>query len=88
MILYREHRGSFAEAMATTRQFESEAEMKEYIVNQTIEHWGKPMYSAEDITISREHIFDERNGWDTHYVRAPRFGSEDGTHCIGMCAIV
>lgn len=90
MIIYRPHRGSLVEAMAEAKEFNSELEMKEYIV----EEWNH-YFNILDIVISDDIIEDNRNGWkDTRYVCTKRFGQQDNIakygvpQCIGMCATV
>ena len=88
MIIYRPHRGNLADAMVEAKEFNSEQEMKEYIVKQ----WDG-YFSIEDIVILGDPYNDERIGWeDTRYVCSKRFGDQDNIvkygvpQCIGMCA--
>lgn len=88
MIIYRPHRGNLADAMAEAKEFDSEDQMKDYIVSQ----WNGYI-SKEDIVIDNEKVNDDRNGWkDTSYVCTNRMGNEDYIknfgcpQCIGMCA--
>ena len=92
MIIFRPHRGSLAEAMSEAKEFDSEADLKQYVV----EYWcrGMPDYiSLEDVVIYGEPINDDRIGWkDTRYVCCKRFGNQDNMklygvpQCVGMCA--
>lgn len=88
MIIYRPHRELLADAMAEAKEFNSEQEMKEYIVKQYDGY-----FSIEDIVILGDPYNDERIGWeDTRYVCTKRFGDQDYIvkygvpQCIGMCA--
>lgn len=88
MIIFRPHRGSLADAMAETKEFENEEQMKEYIVKD----WNGYI-SFDDIVIDDLVTIDERIGWkDTRYVCTKRLGDEDYIQkygcpqCIGMCA--
>lgn len=88
MIIYRPHRGRLNDAMAEAKEFNSEQEMKEYIVEQ----WGGYV-SFDDIVIIGDSHNDDRIGWrDVRYICAKRFGKQDNIvkygfpQCIGMCA--
>ena len=99
MIIYRPHRGGLAEAMAETKEFETEEEMKRYIYEHHKGYFldlGYPNapFDIVDIVIDKENPHeDNRIGWnDTMHVCVKRYGSKDyikkyGTpQCIGMCA--
>lgn len=60
MVLYRDHRGSFSQAMKTVREVKNLTEIKEHI-NQS---WGM---EVEAIRV-KPYGFDFRNRWDTHIV--------------------
>lgn len=88
MIIYRPHRGSLRDAMKEVREFNTEQEMKEFIVEQ----WDNN-FSEDDIVLDDEIINDNRIGWkNTRYVGTKRFGDQDNIalygypQCIGMCA--
>lgn len=89
MIIYRPHRGGLAEAMEEAKEFETETEMKEYIVERFL-----GFVSPEDIVIEDESVTDdERCGWhDTKYVCIKRNGEENYiekygcAQCIGFYA--
>lgn len=94
MIIYRPHRGGLAEALAEAREFETEEEMKQYI----LEYYKILLpelvpFEIEDIVIDEETVDDDRCDWhDTRYVCIKRFVDEDYMEkygcpqCIGMCA--
>jgi hypothetical protein len=88
MIIFRPHRGQLSDAMAETREFNTEQEMKEYIVDS----W-KGYISIEDITLDENVGDDDRIGWkNVHYVCTKRLGKENyialygNPQCIGMCS--
>lgn len=54
MIVYRPHRGTLADAMAEAKEFNTELEMKKYIVEQ----WND-YFSIDDVVIADESINDE-----------------------------
>lgn len=84
MIIFRPHRGSLADALSEAKEFNSEEEMKQYIVDD----W-QGYFSFDDIVIDDKSINDDRIGWvDTRYVCTKRFGDKvnDIPQCIGMCA--
>lgn len=89
MIIYRPHRGGFAEAMALAKEFESIEEMKEHIVQEHTDEDIGPAFGIEDIALGKESVNDSRNGWrDTRYVCVKRYFNEiyPIPQCIGMCA--
>ena len=93
MVIYRPHRGSLSEAIAEAREFGSFDEMKQYIVNDEKQCFGKPGFEISDIVICEVKRCDDRIGWkDERYVCIKRYFGEDymekyGTpQCIGMCA--
>ena len=93
MVIYRPHRGRLDEAMAEAREFESFEEMKQYIVDESKQYWGKPAFDVTDIVIDEETSPDDRIGWkDERYVCVNRYFGEDymekyrTPQCIGMCA--
>lgn len=89
MIIYRPHRGSLKDAMAEARIFQSVEEMKAWIVENSKQAFGVPLFSVDDIVIDQESIVDSRNGWnDTRYVCVKQYGGEvyPIPQCIGMCA--
>lgn len=89
MIIYRPHRGGFAEAMAEAREFQSREEMLHAIVEQHTDPDRGPAFALEDLSIDDRTVDDPRNGWhDTRYVCTKRYFGEVYKHpqCIGMCA--
>ena len=89
MIIYRPHRGALVDSMAEAKEFESEEEMKRYIVEESEGIWGKPAFSVDNISIMENSYVDERIGWkDVRYVCVSRYLDEiyDVPQCIGMCA--
>lgn len=94
MVIYRPHKGSLEDALAETKEFQTEKEMKSYIY----EDWKKLYmelgfksvpFEIEDIMIGDESVDDDRCGWhDTKYVCVKRMGNKiyDCPQCIGMCA--
>lgn len=89
MFIYRPHRGGLAESMEEVKEFENELEMKKYVVESYIYIFGFPLFSIDDIVISKEETNDDRIGWkDTKYVCIMRMGNETykTPQCVGMCA--
>lgn len=93
MIIYRPACGGLEEAMAQAKEFESEQEMKEYIVKKYTEIHNQAPFGAEDISIAEEAVEDRRIGWkDCRYVCTRRYFNEDyikkygAAQCIGYCA--
>lgn len=99
MIIYRPHRGGLAEAIAESRGFETEEEMKQHIYEHHKDNFfdlGYPNapFEVNDIVIEKENPHeDKRIGWhDTMYVCVKRYGNEyymekyGCPQCIGMCA--
>lgn len=89
MVIYRPHRGGFAEAMAEAREFSSGEEMLAYIVAEHTDPECGPAFALEDLVIGSEAREDHRNGWhDTRYVCTRRYYSEDYNPPapIGFCA--
>ena len=94
MIIYRPHRGGLAESLSKAKEFETEEEMKQHI----IEHYknllpGLVPFEIDDIVIGGEDVDDDRCGWhDTRCVCIKRLVDEDYMdkygcpQCIGMCA--
>lgn len=92
MIIYRPHRGMLDEAMKETREFNTEDEMKRFIVSD----WNADqngLFGYDDIVIDDKEINDDRIGWkDTRYVCVNRMGDKNYIkmygvpQCIGMCA--
>ena len=95
-ILYRNHRGSLAEAMKTIREYHSVDEMKARIAADYNKlhcevGFSGDAFSAEDISIDENMGEDERIGWvNTHYVCVSRLGDEDFAipQAIGFCTFV
>lgn len=89
MIIYRPHRGSLERSLAEAKEFETETEMKKYIVKRFL-----GFVSTEDIVIEGEPDADvEQCGWhDTKYVCIKKNGQENYiekygcAQCIGFCA--
>lgn len=70
-MLFRFHRGGFAESMATVVEVSSKCELID-VINKT-----NTSMVVSDVTFSHYGV-DDRCGWDTFYVC-----NQDG-HCIGM----
>lgn len=95
-ILYRDHRGSLAEAMKTIREYHSVDEMKAGIAADYNKLHCKVGFSsdaflAEDISIGDNIGVDNRIGWtNTHYVCVSRLGDKDFAvpQAIGFCTFV
>ena len=88
-IIYRPHRGSLSQSIREARIFNSEEEMKAWIVEEWARPFGYKLFNIEDIVIDKEEINDSRIYWkDTRYVCIKRCGSEFYSYpqCIGMCA--
>lgn len=81
MIKARLHKGSLDESIRTAQAFVNVADMKKWFVNNY-----NNMFSAEDIVIDEEAVYDSRIGWNTRYVCTRRYGEkDDSVQCIGMC---
>ena len=63
MILFRQHRGSFKEAMKTVFEVENKAELF-YCLKEV----GYKLENIEQLTIKPYSGIDSRNGWDTYIV--------------------
>lgn len=61
MVIFRHHRGSLGDSMETKREFDSFAELQNYIVEQM-----KPYMNLiqEDVVPGGEPVNDERIGWE------------------------
>lgn len=89
MVIYRPHRGGFAEAMSESREFSTMEELLAYVVEEHTDEELGPAFSLEDLVIRSETAHDRRNGWkDTRYVCTRRYYSEvyDPPAPIGFCA--
>lgn len=89
MVIYRPHRGGFAEAMAEAREFSTMEELLLFVVDQHTDPDIGPAFALEDLVIGSEARDDSRNGWhDTRYVCTRRYYGEtfDPTAPIGFCA--
>lgn len=92
-ILYRDHRGSLAEAMERIREFRSVDEMKSRIVADCNElhrevGFSSDAFSAEGISVGDNIGADDRIGWtNTHYVCVRRLGDEV-PQVIGFCTFI
>lgn len=81
MIKARLHKDSLDESIKTSQNFVSIADMKQWFVD-SYNH----MFSAEDIVIDEEAVYDSRTHWNTRYVCTMRYGGKGcSIHCIGMC---
>ena len=99
-ILYRDHRSSLAEAIATVREYCTVDEMKAGIAeayNRLRREAGfsGDAFSAEDISVGDDLGADDRIGWaNTHYVCIRRLGDDDFVarigvpQAIGFCSFV
>lgn len=99
-ILYRDHRSSLAEAMATVREYCTVDEMKAGIAetyNRLRREAGfsGDAFSAEDISVGDDLGEDNRIGWaNTHYVCIRWLGDDDFVarigvpQAIGFCSFV
>lgn len=99
MVIFRHHKGSLAESMATAVEFNNYDELKAYIVEHYKKFYKELGYetepiSLEDVVIEEDEKYDDKRiGWhDTMYVCIKRLGNEDymkeynSPQCIGMCA--
>lgn len=68
---YRRHRGSLEESMKTIVEVNSKEELLLIIQ----EDW-KDYEIIRDVIIDERCIYDERTGWNTHYVIAKIWASE------------
>lgn len=87
-IIYRPHKGSIDESMQQAKEFLSEQEMKEFIVND----WNN-LFDVDDIVINEESHEDRRIGWrNVRMVTTKRMGDQDNIalygcpQAIGYCA--
>ena len=88
-IIYRPHRGSLSQSIREARIFNSEEEMKAWIVEEWAKPFGYKLFNIEDIVIDKEEINDNCIYWkETRYFWIKRCGSEFYSYpqCIGMCA--
>lgn len=90
MYIYRPHKGSLADALREAQTFDTTEEMFNFIV----EEWtldGVALFSADDLTISRDWEADDRCLWNnlhmilTTHIRNQMF---DEPQCIGYCTKV
>ena len=99
MVIFRHHKGSLADSMATAVEFNNFDELKAYIVEYYKNFYKELGYKKEpigleDIVIEEDGKHDDkRTGWhDTMYVCVKRLWNEDYMkeyncpQCIGMCA--
>lgn len=95
-ILYRDHRGSIAEAMETIREYRAVDEMKAEIssdynkIHREVGFSGDA-FSVEDISIGDNIGADDRIGWtNTHYVCIRRLGDKvfEIPQVIGFCMFI
>lgn len=95
-ILYRDHRGSLAEAMETIHEYCSIEEMKISIAADYNElhrevGFSSDAFSVEDISIGDNIGADDRIGWtNTHYVCVRRLGDDvfEVPQVIGFCTFI
>lgn len=99
-ILYRDHRGTLAEGMATIREYRTVDEMKAGIAEtynslRREAGFSGDAFSAEDISVGDDLGADDRIGWtNTHYVCVRRLGDDDfmtricAPQVIGFCSFV
>ena len=89
-IIFMRHGGGLREGLLDAKVFDSEEEMKKYIVS----YLGKYI-TEEDIVIEEESEFnsDDRIGWENErYVCVKKFGDKNYIEmygcpqCIGYCA--
>lgn len=87
-IIYRPHRPRLDESIKKSKEFDTEQEMKEYVVKE----WNG-YFTVDDIIIDTKVNNDTRVGWeDSRYVCTRKFGDIDNiekygsAQCIGMCA--
>lgn len=77
MAKYRHHRGGYIQSMGTVIEINS--------MDQLLNHLNSSLAPSSSLIVSDiqfEHKgFDERNGWDTHYVTAMIWGDRS---VVGM----
>ena len=88
MIKYRPQRGSLAESISESKEFNTLDEMYDYIISE----WNNigELISKEDIYISENFSKDNRTDWiENRYVCLNRLGTLrfETPSCIGMCSI-
>jgi len=71
MFIFREHRGSLAESMATIVKLETKKELIDYI--RVLLDPFMFDFNDDDLKIER-YGFDERIGWDTQIVTIEKYG--------------
>lgn len=69
---YRDHRGSFADAMLTMQLFESKDDLVTYLQS-LVDKFGVGVYDCTQITI-KPYIKEPDIGWDTHIVSLEGYG--------------
>lgn len=83
-IIYRPHRVSIIDSMKESKEFNSENEMKDYIVKQNMNKFTK-----DDIVLSDEMHCDIRIGWNNvRLICVEKYNNKkyENPICIGMCA--
>lgn len=89
MIIFRPHRGGFAESMEEAKEFTTKEAMFDYIVELHTDPDCGPAFMPKDLVIDFRTVDDQRNGWhDTRYVCTKRYFGESYKHpqCVGMCS--
>lgn len=78
MPLFRFHRGSLEDSLATTQRVKTKDELLA-IINKDLQPWH---VKAQGIKIapypSKDNCFDNRIGWFTHIVKAEGIGTAEG----------
>lgn len=93
MVIFRHHRGTLSEAMATAIEFESVLQMKQYILKYYTDNslFDSPPFSIDDIVLGDQTLYDRRIGWqDTRHVMIKKYYNDvyPFPQCIGFCATI
>jgi len=87
-VIFRPQRGSFKESMAEAKEFDSDNQLLDYIVE-----LEGGMVEKKDLSFGANRAYDPRNGWrDSQFVTTKKYAGEDCIkeygcpQCIGMCA--
>lgn len=72
MFQYRDHRGGLSDSMATVQQFQTKAELIDYL-QQDLYQFFPGKYDVSKIEI-KYYGYDQRIGWDSYIVLLPSFG--------------
>ena len=89
MYIYRPHRSTLEESMDHAAIYEDYDLMVQAVVKDSAYLTGKPLFSAEDVSLGPVIGPDDRIGWqDCRRLLVSRFAEAayDTPQCIGFCA--